>query len=135
LLSSFFLHNLFKALSYSFFAVIHIIDLELISNILIERLQWTNSVVIQNLIILLDKDNNIQDKYIETWQVETQQVIKEKWQQVEYLKYTIFKEKFFFYCHEHHLSHSNSENSSSVLLDNKMSTVADSEEDRLVNYY
>ena len=134
-MSSSFLHNFFEASFYSFSAVIHIINLEFISDVLVERLQWTNFVVIQNSMILLNKDNNIQDKYIWTWQVETQQVMKEKWQQVEYLKYITFKEKFFFYCCEHHLSHLNSDNSPSILLDNETSTVADSEEDRLINYY
>jgi len=60
---------------------------------------------------------------------------QENWQQVKYLKCTTFKEKFFFYCHECCLSHLNSDNSSSILLNNEMSIVADSEENRLIDHY
>jgi len=45
-LLSFFLHNFFETSSYSFFTVIHIIDLEFISDVLVERLQWINFVII-----------------------------------------------------------------------------------------
>jgi hypothetical protein len=43
--------------------------------------------------------------------------------------------EILLYCCECHLSHSNSNNSSSTLLDNKTSTVADSEDDRLIDHY
>ena len=46
-----------------------------------------------------------------------------------------FKEKSFFYCWEHRLSQSQFDDLLSALLNDEMSTVVDSEKDRLINYY
>ena len=113
------LHNLFEALFYSFSVTVQITDLDFISDVLVKRLH----------------DDNVQNNYIKIWQDKTQQIIWEKWIQVEYLKHVIFQEKFFFYCWEHHLLHSNSNNSSSNLLNNKINIVAKSENEWSVNHY
>ena len=134
-LSSLSLHNLFKALFYLFLTVIQIIDFNFISNVLMKKLWWNNSTVLWDLVLLFNSNNNVQNNYIKIWQDETQQIIQEKWIQVEYLKHVIFQEKFFFYCWEHHLSHSNSDNSSSNLLNNKISIVVENENEWSVNHY
>ena len=113
------LHNLFKTPLYLFLTAVQITDLDFISDVLVKRLH----------------DDNVQNNYIKIWQDKTQQIIWEKWIQVEYLKHVIFQEKFFFYCWEHHLLHSNSDNSSSNLLNNKISIVAESENEWSVNHY
>ena len=129
------LHNLFKTSFYLFSVIVQITDLDFISDVLMKKLQWNNSTVLQDLVLLFGSNNNVWNNYIKIWQDETQRIIQEKWIQVEYLKCVIFQKKFFFYCWEHHLSHSNSDNSSSNLLNNEISIVAKSENEWSVNHY
>ena len=135
LLSLLSLHNLFKTSLYLFLTAVQITDLGSISDVLVKRLQWNNSTVLWDLVLLFNSNNNVQNNYIKIWQDETQWIIQEKWIQIEYLKHVIFWEKFFFYCQEHYLSHSNSDDSSSNLLNNEISIVAKSENEWSVNYY
>jgi hypothetical protein len=72
-----FLHNHFEAPSYSFSTAVLITGLGPILNALVERLQWTNPVIIWDLTILLGEDDNLQDEYIWAWQEKVQQIIKE----------------------------------------------------------
>ena len=133
--SSLSLHNLFETLLYLFSVIVQITDFDFIFDVLVRRLQWNNSTVLWDLVLLFNSNNNVQNNYIKIWQDETQWIIWEKWVQVEYLKCVIFQEKFFFYCQEHHLSCSNSDNSSLNLLNNKISIVAESEDKQSVNHY
>ena len=132
---SFFLHNLFEALSYPFSAAVQVTELRSISDVLVDQLHWMNSVVIQDLQILLDENNNLWNQYITIWQNEARQIIHEKWKQVKYLEWIIFNNKFFFYCCKNKLFHSHSDNSSLNLLNNEMSTVVNIEKDRSADHY
>ena len=58
------LHNLFDISLYSFSVTVFITDLNSISDAFVDRLHWTNFIVIHDLQILLNENNNIQDKYI-----------------------------------------------------------------------
>ena len=129
------LHNLFKTSLYLFLIIVQITDFDSIFDVLVKKLQWNNSTVLWDFVLLFNSNNNVQNNYIKIWQDETQQIIQKKWIQVKYLKHVIFQEKFFFYCWEHHLSCSNSDNSSSNLLNNEISTVAKSEGEWSVNHY
>ena len=129
------LHNLFDTPPYPFSAAVQVTELRSISDALVDQLHWRNSVVIWDLQILLGENDNLQSQYITVWQNKARWVICEKWKQIEYLKQTTFNNKFFFYCWEHNLSCPHLNNSFSNLLNNETSTVANSENDRSVNYY
>ena len=129
------LHNLFSALPYSFSAAIQVTELKSIFDALVDWLCWMNSVVNWDLQILLGENDNLWSQYIMVWQNEARQIIHEKWKQIEYLEQIIFDDKFFFYCWKHNLSHPHFNDPSLNLLNDEMSTVADSESNRSTDHY
>ena len=133
--SSSFLHNLFSTLTYPFLTAVQVTEFESIFDALVDQLHWTNLVVIWDLQILLGENDNLWSQYIMVWQNEARWVIHEKWKQIEYLKWIIFDNKFFFYCWEHNLSCPHLNNPLSNLLNNEMSMVADSESNRSADHY
>ncbi len=134
--SSFFaLHNMFDALSYSFSAAVQLTDLRPISDALVDRVCWTNFIIISHLCDLLSGNNAVRNVYLHNWTITAKQAIKTQWRKVKRIKCSVFSKKFFFYCQDQKLKPPHSDNSSLKLQENETSTVTKSEDKRPVDHY
>ncbi len=134
--SSFFtLHNMFDASSYSFSAVIQLTGLSPISDTLIDRVCWTNLIIISHLCDLLNGNNTVRNAYLHNWIITAKWAIKTQWREVKCIEHSVFSKKFFFYCQDQKLKPSYSDDSSSELQEDETSTVTESEGERSVNHY
>jgi len=129
------LHNMFDASPYSFSAVIQLTGLSPISDALIDHVHWTNLIVISHLCDLLSGNDAVKNAYLCNWTITAKQAIKTQWREVKCIECSVFSKKFFFYCQDQKLKPSHSDDLSSELQENEISTVTESEGERPVDHY
>ncbi len=129
------LHNMFDASPYSFSAAVQLTGLSSIFDALIGCVCWTNPTIISHLCDLLSDNDTVRNAYLCNWTVTAKWAIKTQWRKVKRIKRSVFSKKFFFYCQDQKLKSSHSDNSSSKLQEDEISTVTKSEDKRPVDHY
>ena len=94
------LANRFSAPPYAFPAAVQVTGLGAVSDALVGRVRWTNPAVINDMSIILGRDNVAREQFIAEWEVEARVEIRRCMEMVEGAERLVFREKSFFYLRE-----------------------------------